>query len=202
MTGGRSLSGQELGRPLPALQQGRPPSAGHPTSQATSRPPGKPDTGCSQPTSPSCQRAGRSELMALPVALPGSQVLQFPGSPQPQPHSPPVVSLLPVPFASSAGPGLNCPSGTPPGGNLIFVDLCAWLSALEREVPPCTPHPARAGMRLGRRRLPAQLPEGACGVGWPARSLRQVPGARGWPRAAPGAADGVVTGRDGRGLTP
>lgn len=136
LTGGQSLSGQELGRPLPALQQGRPPSTGHPTSQATSRPPGKPDTGCSQPTSPSCQRAGRSELMALPVALPGSQVLQFPVSPQPQPHSPPMVSLLPVPFASSAGPGLNCPSGTPPGGNLIFVDLCAWLSASEREVPP------------------------------------------------------------------
>lgn len=73
-----------------------PTSAGHPTSQATSRPPGKPGTGCSQPTSPSCQRAGRSELMAVPMALPVSQVLQFSLSPQPQPHSTPVISLLPL----------------------------------------------------------------------------------------------------------
>lgn len=142
----RSLSRQELGCPVPA-QQGRPP----PGTQPHRPPPGaagRPGTGCSQPTSPSCQRAGRSELMAVPV----SQVLQFlsprvpvVAAPAPPPRD---SSAPPCSFESSGGHDFNCPSDTAPSGNLIFVDLCALLSRLGEA---CT-LPAPAGMRLRRRR--------------------------------------------------
>lgn len=97
-----SQSRLEPGCPIPAPQQGCLPP-GHPTS-----PPGQPrqpETGCSSPTSPSCPRAGRSELLAVLMALPASKVLHF--------------------FLPPRVPGVAPPAPTPPHSQDFSSPLCS-----------------------------------------------------------------------------
>lgn len=189
---------QASARLPPSSSPARPPPArprGASNLTATTRPPGKPDTGCSQPTSPSCQRAGRSELLALPVALPGSQVLQFSLSPRPQPHSTPVISRLPhpCPLCAQRGTRFELSQRHSSGWKSYFCRSLCLALRLGEGGPPCTPHPAQAGMRPGWRRLPAQLPEGACGLGG-------QPGARDrCPGLAAGSARSCAPGGHGQG---
>lgn len=140
---GRWAEPEQAGRLLPARQH--PPSAGHPTSQPPLGRPGSQTRAA--PNLPLRAVRGLDVLSSWHCRwrCQGVKYYNSPCHPGPTPlhssgfPSPP----SPVPFAPSAGPGLNCPSDTPPGGNLIFVDPCAWLSA---SLPAlCTLHGRECG---------------------------------------------------------